>query len=100
MSLKLHDIPCQCITHPCNCGKFSFINNVIKPVNPVQPKKEWTPLEVHKMTPEMEEEANRNAEKTIKFLKAKKDKEKNKKIILYVAIAVAGFFAYKKLFKK
>lgn len=29
-----------------------------------------------------------------------KKKEKNKKILLYVALAVAGFFAYKKLFKK
>ena len=29
-----------------------------------------------------------------------KKKEKNKKILLYVALSVAGFFAYKKLFKK
>jgi len=63
-----------------------------KGYNPVQPKKE--------LMDEMEEKAKRNAEETIKFFKAKKDKEKNKKIILYVAIAVTGFFAYKKLFKK
>ena len=87
MSLKLQDISCQCITHPCNCGKFPRFN-FDNGVNPVQPK-----IDVnidYKSKPENE----------LKLLKAKTEKEKNKKIILYVAVAVAGFFAYKKLFKK
>lgn len=72
MNLKTQDIDCKCITFPCNCGK------------------KYDRLE----------EANRKVEEeTIKFLKVKKQKEKNKKIILYVAIAVVGYFAYKK-FKK
>lgn len=41
-------------------------------------------------------------EKQVNELEEQKDtkKEKNKKILLYVAVAVAGFFAYKKFFKK
>lgn len=41
-------------------------------------------------------------EKDVNKLQEQQDKkkEKNKKILLYVAVAVAGFFAYKTFFKK
>lgn len=83
MNLQLHDIFCQCITYPCNCGKFTRFQD--NPSNPVQPKDN------------LKIDYKSNPKNNLKLLKAKKDKEKNKKIILYIAIAVAGYFAYKKL---